>query len=459
MNRNRLLDRDSYSEDDTLKIRDRQVILNGLRVSLGEIEAIINEQPDIRDSYVRILDNESEVPRLIAYIVQTHSGDEPRRVQQRMKHILPMHLLPEQFVIVEEITRTPMGRVDEDSLSIPEPPAQEEFVSHSRGERFLLKLWKEILATESVGVDDDFYDLGGNDQQVAQMLAYIESRTAVKISIEQFQVHPTLRALAQHLDQARPVSADDTFIELRAGQTSPIFLIPAAARTSLSAMRYITRINEGIRVVGVEYPRKLPPLPAPQRVPSLAEYFVAQIRTIHPHGPYSLIGNCMGGILVYEIARQLRQAGQKVEHAILIDCAPPKMQYPSEKRDAGYYLRRSIYLLRNGALFKTIHALLVRRSIRTIRTRFNLNSDTRHAIKYLWDAKNSYRVATHLDNHILIILNGDSREIRPKEKWNEVAPNAEIYFVEDTDHLDLFQSKRALDEVGRLINRYLEREK
>ena len=433
------------------------MILNGLRVALGEIEAILNQQPDIQRSHVRVLEPDSPSARLVAYVIPAQAGEDARRIQARMKHVLPMHLLPEQFVLLEEIPRFADGKVDESRLPVPEAVAREESVAQSRGERFLLKLWREILARDFITADDDFFALGGDDGSAAQMLTRVESSTGVEVSLEQLHANPTLRALAGILDQARPADSDESVIELRPGETDPIFLIPAAARTSLSAMRYVTRIREGVRVVGVEYPRELPPMPAPKRVSALARHFAAQIRSVQPNGPYSLIGNCMGGVLVYEVMQQFEQAGQNVDRVILIDCAAPKLETTESARGLAHDWRRFIQLLQSGRLFKAIQGRITRRLIKPVQQKFNLDLDIRRAIKYLWDAKTSYRAASRHDGPLLVILNSLSRETERGTRWNDVAPRAEVRFVEDTDHLDLFQSDRALDQVGQLINAHLEK--
>ena len=430
--------------------------LNGMRVALGEIEAILNQQPDIQSSHVRVLDADSSTPRLIAYVIPSQVDEDARRMQARMKHILPMHLLPEQFILLDEFPRAADGNVDESRLPVPEPVVREESVAQSRGERFLIKLWREILERDSITADDDFFALGGTDESAVRMLGRIESSTGVVITREQLRANSALRALARILDQSRPDSSDESVIELRPGKTDPVFLIPAAARTSLSAMRYVTRIRDGVRVVGVEYPRDLPPMPAPKRVPALAKHFSAQIRDIQPNGPYSLIGNCMGGVLVYEVMQQLKQSGQTVDRVILIDCAAPKLQTTESTRGFSYYWKRFVQLLQSGRLFNAIQGRLTRRLIKPVQRQFNLDLDIRRAIKYLWDAKTSYRAESRYDEPVLVILNSLSRETERGTRWNDVAPHAEVHFVQDTDHLDLFQSDRALDQVGQLINTYLD---
>ena len=460
LNWKRLFTTPPYFGEDPLDIKlDRPMILNGLRVALGEIEAILNQQPEIQSSYVRALDPDSEAPRLVAYVIPAQAGQDARHMLARMKRILPMHLLPEQFVLVDELPRAAGGRVDESRLPVPEPVARDESVSQSRGERFLIKLWREMFARDSVTADDDFFALGGTDESALRMLARIESSTGVKISLEELRANSSLRALAGILDRARPVDSGEAIIELRPGQTDPIFLIPAAARTSLSAMRYVSRIRDGVRVIGVEYPRVLPPLPAPRRVPALAKYFIEQIRAIQPKGPYSLIGNCMGGVLVYEVAQQLKQAGQSVDRVIVVDCAAPKLQTTRSARGPAHSWRRFVQLVQSGRLFKAIQGRITRSVIKPVQRQFNLDLDIRRAIKYLWDAKTSYRAGSRYNDSLLVILNSLSRETERGTRWSDVAPRAELHFIEDTDHLDLFQSDRALDQVGELINAHLEHRK
>lgn len=460
LNWKRLLGINSISESELLDYKPAPpVVLNGMRIWLQEIETILNDQPDVRRSYVRVVGIKSPSPRMIAYVIPSEAGNDARSMMLRMKHILPLHLLPEQFVFVDELPLTANGIVDDDRLPLPEPPQREEAIPQSRGERFLLKLWRELLANDGIGLDDDFFALGGTEESAAQLLSRILDSTGVNVSIGQLRENSTLRALAHVLDEAHPASAQETFIELRPGEGNPIFLIPAAARTSLSAMRYVTHLRRGVRVVGLEYPLDLPQLPPPRRLPALAEYFIAQMRSHQPHGPYSLMGNCLGGVLVFEVASQLQRAGETLEHTILIDCGPPKMQDTSRKRSPRHYLKRLTIQLERGILFKTIWGRFRRKVVKPATQRFSLNEDIRRGIKYLWDAKKTYRATGPQDGDILIILNSLSRETERVENWNIMTPNAKIHFVEDTDHLDLFHINSALDSIGRLINEYIERKK
>jgi thioesterase domain-containing protein len=197
-------------------------------------------------------------------------------------------------------------------------------------------------------------------------------------------------------------------------------------------------------------------MPAPKRVPALAKHFAAQIRSIQPNGPYSLIGNCMGGVLAYEVMLQLKQAGQDVDRVILIDCAAPKLQSIESARGLAHDWRRFVQLMQSGRLVKAVQGRITRRLIKPVQRQFNLDLDIRRAIKYLWDAKTFYRAASRHNGPLLVILNSLSRETERSTRWSDVAPKADVHFVEDTDHLDLFQSDRALDQVGQLINHHLE---
>lgn len=435
----------------------RPIVLNGLRVSLGEIETILNQQPDIIDSYVRVLYPDPRSPRLIGYVIPQNKGEDSRQMHVRIKHILPMHLMPEQIVLLDKLPRTPDGKVDESLLPVPAPVIHEESVSESRGERFLLKLWKEMLKRDSVSADDDFFTLGGTDETALLMLGSIESHTGVNIPIEQLRLNSTLRALAKLLDASHPESTNQTTIELKPGKLGPVFLIPAAARTALSGMRFATRLREGIRVIGVEYPRNLTPLPAPQRVSALASHFIKQIRAIQPEGPYSLIGNCMGGVVAYEVMCQLKQSGQNVDSVVLIDCETPQLQSDVPTHGVAHYWHRLVLLLQRGGLLKAIQVRLTRLFGRPMKRRLSRHIDIRHIVKYLWDAKTYYRATARYEDHLLVVLNGMARETARGTNWDDIAPQAEVHYVEDTDHLDLVRSNHALDAVGELINTYLEK--
>jgi amino acid adenylation domain-containing protein len=181
--------------------RDHQVKIRGHRIELGEIESRLVSQPDVREAVVLCLEIKPGDKRLVSYIVPHQAGRlDLADLRQRLRTALPEYMVPQHVVELPRFPLTANGKIDRAALPRPDLDSQSRSRPYTAPEREvergLALLWGELLAVERVGVDDDFFDLGGDSLLAIRALARIREKYAVEIAVSAFFRHPTIGALA-----------------------------------------------------------------------------------------------------------------------------------------------------------------------------------------------------------------------------------------------------------------------
>ncbi|MEP6934768.1 MAG: condensation domain-containing protein, partial [Nitrospirota bacterium] len=178
---------------------DHQVKLRGVRIEVGEIEARLRELPGIRDVVVALREDCPGQKRLTAYVVTSIEGDNQReswRAALRMS--LPDAMIPACFVLMDSLPCTPNGKVDRQSLPIPEQKATREYVPpRTAVEEALAGIWADLLGVERVGAEDNFFELGGDSILSLQVVSRARQK-AILLTPRQLFQYQTVGELAAH---------------------------------------------------------------------------------------------------------------------------------------------------------------------------------------------------------------------------------------------------------------------
>jgi FkbH-like protein len=193
----------------------------------------------------------------------------------------------------------------------------------------LLVLWGEILAIDGLGIDDDYFAVGGTSLAAAQLFTEIARRFRTKLPLSMIVSSPTVRTLARQIGSQAATAG--LLVELHAsaqavGSLRNLFLVHDGDGETLLYTNLARRMTNSVRVIGVN-PRRANNVPlAHTRIEDMASYYIDEIRRRQPHGPYLLGGMCAGGVIAYEMANQLVQQGEKVDYVFLLDAATPQAQ-------------------------------------------------------------------------------------------------------------------------------------
>jgi amino acid adenylation domain-containing protein len=189
---------------------DHQVKIRGFRIELGEIESILCSQAGVHECAVIARDDDAGGKRLVAYLV----GDlPPARLRELRTHLaakLPDYMVPAAFVTLKALPLTNNGKVD--LRALPKPQSQRpEWLGNCEPpatplERQIARFWGDVLQMEPVGVEDNFFDLGGNSLQLAEVHVRIQREVGREFPITELFAHSTVRSLAASLESRVPAA-------------------------------------------------------------------------------------------------------------------------------------------------------------------------------------------------------------------------------------------------------------
>jgi FkbH-like protein len=188
----------------------------------------------------------------------------------------------------------------------------------------LTGIWSELLHLESVGIDDNYFDLGGTSLLAVDLFARIEKLLGKKLPLSSLIEAPTIERLASLVIGT---AARDSLELIRAGgDRPPLFLVHDGDGETMLYRNLAMDLSSDHRVYGLR-PHSRPDTPmAHTRIAEMATFHIDKMRSVQPHGPYLIGGMCAGGVIAFEIARQLQDRGEKVGLVALIDAADAKAQ-------------------------------------------------------------------------------------------------------------------------------------
>ena len=217
-------DRARWKADGTLEFLGRadfQVKIRGFRVEPGEVEAALKQHPAVREAAVVLREDAPGDPRLAGYVVAS-SGFDEAEVRSFLRGRLPDYMVPSALVPLDALPLTPNGKLDRLALPAPRAAVRDPraFVA-PRGEmeRSVADAWRQVLGVEQVGVDDNFFDLGGNSMLLARVAASLQERTGREVRLVELFRHPTVGALAAALSAPGDAApAPDRGAEIEGGK-------------------------------------------------------------------------------------------------------------------------------------------------------------------------------------------------------------------------------------------------
>jgi len=194
----------SGGEIDYLGRLDHQVKIRGFRVELGEIEAALREHPGVHESAVLMREDAPGDRRLVAYLGLGESPAPPlTELRALLVRRLPEYMIPMSFVMMHALPLSPNGKLDIRALPPPEAvPRSAGAPPETPTEQEVAGIWAEVLRLETIGRDDDFFALGGHSLLATQVLARLRSRLGVGLSFGEFFQGPTVRVLAERIEEA-----------------------------------------------------------------------------------------------------------------------------------------------------------------------------------------------------------------------------------------------------------------
>ncbi|MCX2969325.1 MULTISPECIES: amino acid adenylation domain-containing protein [Streptomyces] len=180
---------------------DGQVKLNGYRIELGEVEAVLRRLPGVTAAVAVVREDQPGDRRLVAYATTTARAADPAGLRAALRAELPGYMVPAAVVVLPRLPLTPNGKTDRAAL--PRPGAARVAGSaaavRTELERGVAAVWCEVLGLDSVGAEENFFDLGGDSLRLTAVVARLRERLGRPVTRLDMFGHPTVRAMAAHL--------------------------------------------------------------------------------------------------------------------------------------------------------------------------------------------------------------------------------------------------------------------
>ncbi|WP_295614990.1 amino acid adenylation domain-containing protein [Chamaesiphon sp. GL140_3_metabinner_50] len=323
-----------YLPDGNLEIvgrQDFQVKVRGMRVEIEEIETVLMQHPDVQQAAVvgknrstSGANKSADEQIIVAYIVPARSEININDLRSFLKTKLTDYAIPSAFEILPALPLTPNNKLDRKRL--PEPTYDRSTVTSPRDalELQLTQIWEKALGIQPIGITDNFFDLGGHSLIALQVFAQIEQVWHKRLSWGVLFKSPTITKIADLIRQDEILTTWSPLVLLKSGKHKPpLFFIHALGGTLFGYYDLVRRLGEDRPIYGLQsqgIDGKQHPL---ERVEDMASYFIQSIQTVQPQGPYCLLGYSFGGLVAFEIARQLAELGERVEFLGLVDIRSP----------------------------------------------------------------------------------------------------------------------------------------
>jgi amino acid adenylation domain-containing protein len=190
---------------------DEQVKIRGFRIEVGEVEAVLAQHDGVRESVVIAREDERGSTRLIAYVVSNNGELQTADLRHYLKQRLAEYMVPSGFVVLDMLPRTPNGKVDRRALPDSDGARADDgevyIAPRSSMERTIAGIWQDLLKLEKVGMNDNFFGLGGHSLLLVHAQSKVTEALRVKISMVEMFKYPTVSALAEHLSQQHSAPA------------------------------------------------------------------------------------------------------------------------------------------------------------------------------------------------------------------------------------------------------------
>jgi hypothetical protein len=309
-------DRARYRRDGAIEFCGRiddQVKIRGFRIEPREIAAALHMHPDIQSAVVTANEDGAAGKQLTAYVVPSkHVTPEQQEIRRYLRQRLPNYMIPNRFVFVDSIPLTPSGKVDRRALPQPEADGRADRPVRELLEVRLTQIWGRSFARPTYRGHGQFLSprrrfAAGRAAHASTGTCLRRARLAVHLSRRSDHQEPGSRAgqaadrIGPLLDGARASGSDKPpFFYLHGNVIHGGFYCVNLARYLGEDRPFYALAPHGLNGTST-----------PPTVEAMAASFIEMIRSVQPRGPYFLGGICNGGVIAYEMARQLEERGER----------------------------------------------------------------------------------------------------------------------------------------------------
>jgi len=407
---------------------DHQVKLRGFRIELGEIEGTIEASGAVQQAVVLCREDVQWQKRLVAYVVPKNKEDNGLvgSLQNLCQSRLPDYMQPSQWVVLESLPLTPNGKIDRNALQNREDQfkVKESRLPRNSIEGALSEIFKELLNLSQIGVENNFFEMGGNSLLAVSLILNIKKELGLKVKVIEIFENPTVSSLANvilcsnysELD-SKLNGADPLFIIQSDGKQQPLFLIHPGVGLSLPYLPLKQFINDR-PIIGIDDPYIGEDISGFKNLQDMASFYIQIIKKIQKTGPYHLAGWSFGGMVAFEMAQQMEENLDALGSLILIEAANPMLVESMIFNDENAKLEFEQKIDRNILLARTFRPKNINTRLSLIKAQSAFNELSPESYKLFQDSK--YGWDKYCSKIIEYTIPGEHAAIFDKENITQI---------------------------------------
>lgn len=299
---------------------DQQVKIRGHRIELGDIETALSSLNEIKDAVVT-----ANTETLTAHVVTNKkiNNDIIKHWRSNLKELLPSHLIPHEFNLLDALPTTLNGKVDRKALIKPEEQKNKKFhytPPRTKAEQIVSDIWESCLNIEKIDIFSNFFELGGHSLIAVKVMALLEKQTGKRLPLSSLFEYSTVEKLAQLLNLDNRFITWDSLVPIkREGSKTPLYIVHGAGMNVLIFNALAKNLDNDQPVYGLQA-KGLNGIDKPfATVEEIAAHYIKAIVKDNPNGPYAIAGYSFGGIIAYEMVRQMMSKNKKVTMLAMLD--------------------------------------------------------------------------------------------------------------------------------------------
>src|SRR5947209_4621002 len=310
-------DRVRWRRDGTLEFlgrTDQQVKIRGFRIEPGEIESVLEAHPGIRQAAVIVRDDHAAGKQIVAFVAS--SQDHSPTIQELRRHVkslLPAYMAPGSYVFVDQLPLNTNGKIDRRSLALMPLPetTPRDVLPVTPAEKALCRIWAEVLKCETVGVEDDFFALGGHSFLAVNLVSQIAQQFGCRVTFNDLFKHPTPRELASLIGQTQKDTAASELVCMNKGSADValLYLVHPVGGNVLCYSDLARSIDQKQAFYAIQA------LPQDKlrdsTIEEIASSYLRLIGKRDRHGRYALGGWSFGALVALEMAQQASAKGNQ----------------------------------------------------------------------------------------------------------------------------------------------------
>ncbi|HFC01144.1 MAG TPA: non-ribosomal peptide synthetase, partial [Phaeodactylibacter sp.] len=302
-----------------LRRADGQVKIRGFRIELGEIESAISQIENVAENVVVVREDQKDNKVLAAYVVMKNGAAvDGHFFKKTLKNKLPEYMVPMAFVGMPSFPLTATLKVDRKKLPKPDLTRNELETGYvaprTEMEKTLAEIWSKTLGVPNIGVNDDFFELGGHSLIAVGMMARIEKITGKNLPLSVLLENATIKSLASLMEDDKKVEKTwDSLIPVKSTGSKPPIYIVHGAGLHVMLFNVLGNFMDKEQPVYALQAKGLNGETEPlDRMEDIAAHYVSEILKHNPIGPYAVAGYSFGGLIAFEMAKQLKAQGKEI---------------------------------------------------------------------------------------------------------------------------------------------------